>query len=202
MRSLLLAFLLMTGPIVLQAQGEEELVNVRDLIPDIVFDLRYAGPGNFFQTKLYTTNECYLALPVVRRLAIVQDSLRTLGLGIKIFDGYRPRAVQFLLWDILPDPTYVANPVSGSSHNRGGAVDLSLVYLETGGELAMPTVFDHFGPEAGHDYMNLPSDVIANRQLLKDMMEQVGGLTSYVAEWWHYSYQPAGSYPLLDFQMK
>lgn len=202
MRIIVLLLVLALTTARLPAQIEEELVNVRDLIPDIVFDLRYAGPGNFFQTKLYTTNECYLALPVVRRLAIVQDSLRSLGLGIKIFDGYRPRAVQYLLWEILPDSRYVANPASGSSHNRGGAVDLSLVHLDSGVELEMPTEFDFFGPEAGHDYMNLPANVIANRELLKTMMEQVGGLTSYVAEWWHYSYQPAGSYPLLDFQMK
>jgi D-alanyl-D-alanine dipeptidase len=106
------------------------------------------------------------------------------------------------MWEILPDPTYVANPVSGSGHNRGGAVDVSLVTLETGVELPMPTTFDFFGPEAGHDFMTLPADVLANRAFLKDMMERVGGLTSYIAEWWHYSYQPGGSYPLLDFQMK
>lgn len=184
------------------AQTEEPLVKVREIIPDIVLDLRYAGLDNFLHQKLYTVPECYVALSAARRLAVVQDSLRLRGLGLKVYDAYRPRSVQFLMWEILPNATYVANPVSGSGHNRGGAVDVSLVDLATGVELAMPTAFDYFGPEAWLDYANLPAPVIANRELLRTMMENVGGFQSYQAEWWHYSLQAANVLPLLDFQLR
>lgn len=190
----------------------DELVNVKEFIPDIVIDLKYNTVDNFLSQKLYTTDECYLARNVVDRLVMIQDSLRNIrlhdginypqGIGLKIWDGYRPRSVQFLMWEILPDPTFVANPYTGSSHNRGAAVDVTLVDLATGQELEMPTYFDDFTAAASHTYMNLPSNVIANRTLLKNMMTQYGGLSLYTAEWWHYSYSPATSYPLLDFQLK
>jgi D-alanyl-D-alanine dipeptidase len=190
----------------------DELVCVKEFIPDIVIDLKYNTVDNFLSQKMYTTDECYLARNVVDRLVIIQDSLRNIltydsisypqGLGLKIWDGYRPRSVQFLMWEILPDPTYVANPYTGSSHNRGAAVDVTLVDLSTGDELEMPTYFDDFSEMASHTYMNLPANVIANRTLLKNMMTQIGGLSLYNAEWWHYSYPAATSYPLLDFQLK
>ncbi len=192
--------------------GLEELVNVREFIPDIVLDLKYNTVDNFLSQKLYTTDECYLARAVVERLMLVQDSLRHIisfdginypqGLGLKIWDGYRPRAVQFLMWEIMPDPNFVANPYTGSRHNRGVAVDVTLVNRATGKELEMPTPFDDFTEKAAHTYMNLPANVIANRTLLKNMMGQVGDLELYNAEWWHYSYAAAASYPLLDFQLK
>lgn len=192
--------------------ASDELVNVKEFIPDIVIDLKYNTVDNFLSQKLYTTDECYLARNVVDRLVMIQDSLRNIrwhdginypqGIGLKIWDGYRPRSVQFLMWEILPDPTFVANPYTGSSHNRGAAVDVTLVDLATGQELEMPTYFDDFTAAASHTYMNLPANVIANRTLLKNMMTQYGGLSLYTAEWWHYSYSPATSYPLLDFQLK
>lgn len=196
----------------LSQSAPDELVNVKEFIPDIVIDLKYNTVDNFLSQKLYTTDECYLARNVVDRLVMIQDSLRNIrlhdginypqGIGLKIWDGYRPRSVQFLMWEILPDPTFVANPYTGSSHNRGAAVDVTLVDLATGQELEMPTYFDDFTAAASHTYMNLPSNVIANRTLLKNMMTQYGGLSLYTAEWWHYSYSPATSYPLLDFQLK
>lgn len=197
-------FSLLLLPVVLLAQSSDlELVNVKELIPDVVLDLKYNTTDNFTGQKLYTTDECLLAHGLVRRLMLVQDSLRTLGLGLKIFDGYRPRAVQYLMFEIYPDPTFVADPASGSSHNRGGAVDLSLVNLATGEALVMPTAFDYFGPEAGHGWtIGLSAEQVANRQLLLSMMQNVGGLVPYSAEWWHYSHSPSLTNPLLDFQMK
>jgi D-alanyl-D-alanine dipeptidase len=199
-RLLTLSFLF-TGALFAQS-ANDELVEVRELIPDIVLDLRYNTTDNFTHQKLYTTNVCYLSLGAVKKLVLVQDSLRTLGLGLKIFDGYRPRAVQWLMWEILPDPTYVADPVSGSKHNRGGAIDLTIINRSTGKELDMGTPFDFFGPEAGHDYTGFDPAILQNRVFLKNMMVNVGGLASYIGEWWHYEYTPAASYPLLDFQMK
>ncbi len=181
----------------------DELVPVRQLIPDIVLDLRYNTTGNFLHEKLYSTDECLLAHGMVIPLARVQDSLRGRGLGLKIFDGYRPRAVQFLMWEILPNPVYVADPASGSVHNRGGAVDCSIVRFDTGEELAMPTPFDWFGPEAGHGYtLGLTPEQIANRELLLDMMTRVGGFNRYEAEWWHYTWSSPATLPLLDFQLR
>ncbi len=192
--------------------AREELVPVKQLIPDIAMDLKYNTTDNFTHQKLYTIDEAYLALGAVLKLKIVQDSLRKItshngisyprGIGLKIYDAYRPRAVQYLMFEIFPNPIYVADPASGSVHNRGGAIDVSLIDYATGAELQMPTVFDWFGEEASHDYTNLPANVIANRLLLKTMMTQVGGFTLYTSEWWHYTYSPASGYPLLDFQMK
>jgi len=107
------------------------------------------------------------------------------------------------MWEIFPNATYVANPESGSNHNRGAAIDLTIVDLSTGQELPMPTPFDWFGPESGHGWtLGLTAEQVANRALLKAMMENVGGFTSLMDEWWHYTYSPALSIPLLDFQMK
>jgi D-alanyl-D-alanine dipeptidase len=191
-------------PWLAQAQSSDhELVSVKQLIPDIVLDLRYNTTANFTSQKLYSTDEALIAHGVAKRLKLVQDSLRVRGLGLKIYDGYRPRAIQYLMFEIHPDTEFVADPAKGSLHNRGAAIDLSLVNLTTGEELPMPTPFDWFGPEASHSYEgNLLPQQIANRALLRTMMEQVGGFTRYEAEWWHYTHRPLVSLPLLDFQMK
>jgi D-alanyl-D-alanine dipeptidase len=196
--------ILVALPLCANAQSaDDELVSVKELIPDIVLDLRYATTDNFLHQKLYTINEALLARGAVKHLQLVQDSLRKVGLGLKIYDGYRPRAIQYLMWEIFPNPVYVADPGTGSNHNRGGAVDLTLVDRTTGKELLMPTPFDWFGPEAGHDwYSGLNAEQVANRTLLKNMMEIVGGFSSYASEWWHYAYDPALANPLMDFQMK
>jgi D-alanyl-D-alanine dipeptidase len=185
-----------------------ELVNIKELIPDIVLDLRYNTTNNFVtkysgvKHKLYTTDECFVAKIVAERLVVIQDSLRKRGMGLKLYDGYRPRSVQYFMWDILPVEyrSYLANPDNGSHHNRGAAVDLTIILLPSKEELQMPTDFDYFGPEASHDYVHPNPIVNQNRQLLRSMMIQVGGFTEYVVEWWHYQYPPATSYPLLDFQ--
>ncbi len=214
--------LLILIPAIAAAQdGDDELVNPKDLIYDIVVDLRYGTPDHKFLNlpegdlqlpKFYTCNECLMVLRLVDALKLAQDSLRNIrshngkdypqGIGIKIWDGYRPRAVQYLFWDIYPNSTYIANPASGSMHNRGGAVDLTLIDLATGDELLMPTLFDDFNVAASHGYSDLPQEAIANRELLKDIMTNIAGLQIYSSEWWHYNLPAANSYPLNDFQMK
>jgi len=199
-----LLIVLFLPPALTHAQSaDDELVNVKELIPDIAIDLKYNTVDNFLHQKMYTTDECLLAMGTVKQLKKVQDSLRTLGLGLKIFDGYRPRAVQYLMFEIFPNPVYVADPATGSNHNRGGAVDLTLVNLATGQELLMPTAFDFFGNEASHGWtIGMTQEQINNRVFLLAMMETVGGFTRYDAEWWHYTYSPSLANPLLDFQMK
>jgi len=189
-----------------------KLVKVKEIIPDIEILLKYATTDNFTKEILYPTSTCYLVFGAIENLKLVQDSLRNLqfhngmnytdGLGLKIWDGYRPRSVQYRMWDIVPDPRYVADPNIGSSHNRGGAVDLTIIDFSTKKELDMPTVFDFFGVEAHHEYMEHPLHVIANRELLKNLMTNVGGFLIHDEEWWHYKYPSSDNFPLLDFQPK
>lgn len=221
MKKLLLIALLFPLLTVFAQDGEDELINPKDLIPDIVIDLKYATSdhkflnlpeGDILLPKFYTANECLLLAKAVKMLKVAQDTLRNIrehygksypnGIGIKIWDGYRPRAVQYLFWEIYPNSTYIANPASGSKHNRGGAIDLTLIDLATGEELKMPTAFDDFSITASHSFTNLPPEIIANRTLLRTIMTQVAGLILYDAEWWHYEIPGATNYPLLDFQMK
>lgn len=210
-------------PILLYGQsGLDELVNPKDLIPDIAIDLRYSTPNHKFLNipdkgdiplpKFYTCNESLVLLKLANALKLAQDHLRTItthnnkeypkGIGLKIWDGYRPRAVQYLFFDIYPNPIYIADPASGSMHNRGGAVDVTLIDLATGEELEMPTKFDDFSTAASINNNDLPQEVINNRDLLYNTMTNIAHLKSYSAEWWHYNLIDAGSYPLQDFQMK
>jgi zinc D-Ala-D-Ala dipeptidase len=212
MKTFLVGFLIITSVIVKAQSASDEVVPVKQLIPDIGLDLRYSTENNFTNQKLYSIDEAYLSIGAITKLKLVHDSLKHItshnginypqGLGLKIYDGYRPRAVQYLMFEIFPNPVYVADPNSGSIHNRGGAADVSIIDMATGLEIPMPTEFDWFGPEASHSYKNLPANVIANRTLLYNMMVQVGGFTPYDAEWWHYKISGASSLPLLDFQMK
>ncbi|MGH2568722.1 MAG: M15 family metallopeptidase, partial [Bacteroidota bacterium] len=188
-------------PTLLPAQSSnDELVNLKELIPDIVIDLKYNTLDNFVSAysgvpqKLYTTDECFVARATAQRLIIVQDSLRKMGRGLKMWDGYRPRTVQYLMWEYVGAP-FVADPNTGSRHNRGAAVDVTIVDLATGEELPMPTTFDFFGPEARHDYNHPDAQKKANREFLLSMMKNVGGFVEYVVEWWHYEYNPAAVYP-------
>lgn len=190
--------------------GNDELVNIKELIPDIVLEVHYNTTDNFVTKysgvpqKLYATDECYVSRAVAERLILIQDSLRKSGLGLKIFDGYRPRAVQYFMWDLLPAEyrIYLADPNSGSHHNRGAAVDLSIVTLADGKEVLMPSPFDWFGPEAWLDYVHPNPTANSNRNLLHTMMLTVGGFTDYSVEWWHYQLPAAQGFELLDFQLK
>ncbi len=209
-------------PVLMFAQdGLDELINPEDLIPDIVIDLRYSSPDHKFLNlpegdldlpKFYTANECLVTLKLALALKAAQDSLRNIrehngvqypeGIGIKIWDGYRPRAVQYLFWELYPNPVFIANPNSGSKHNRGGAADVTLIDLATGKELVMPTLFDDFSAAASHSYTSMSQEKIANRALLKNIMVNIAGMNLYEAEWWHYEVPGAGSFPLKEFQMK
>ena len=215
-------FIVFLVPLIINAQtGSDELINPKELIHDLVVDLRYGTPDHKFLNlpngdiqlpKFYTCNESLMLLQLAESLKLAQDSLRNIreydgrifpkGIGIKIWDAYRPRAVQYLLFEIFPNPTYVADPASGSMHNRGGAVDLTLVDLETGKELEMPTLFDDFSQKSAHTYNDLAPHVIANRKLLRDVMTNIAKLSIYSSEWWHYNLSGASSFPLRDFQMK
>src|SRR5579885_233016 len=130
-----------------------DLVNVATEIPTIHLDIKYATTDNFTGKKVYPVAKCYLRRSVVEKLKKVQEELLVMGLSLKIWDGYRPLSVQEIFWNLVPDERYVANPKKGSRHNRGAAVDLTIVYADSGKELLMPTAIDDFTEKAHADYM-------------------------------------------------
>lgn len=164
----------------------DSLVRVKDYLPDMQQELMYATRENFTGEQIYSFYEAYLRYGTVKKLQAVSQELSQMGLKLKIWDGFRPVSAQFRLWEICPDPTYVANPETGfSSHSRGNTVDLTLVD-EAGQELEMPTGFDDFSPLADRDYADCTAVARENAQLLQDVMER-NGFTGYFGEWWHFS---------------
>ncbi len=172
-----------------------EWTEVTRLDSTIRLDLKYATTDNFVEQVMYACPRCFLRPKVALAVVAVHQELQREGLGLKLFDCYRPRDVQWKLWEIVPEPGYVADPAKGSVHNRGGAVDLTIVDA-TGQELDMGTTFDFFGPEANHTYQAHPENVLANRQKLKTVMAQ-HGMAHIRTEWWHYKYA-AERYELAD----
>ena len=164
-------------------------VNLKDYSQDFVYDMKYATPDNFLKAKVYDCAECFLRLKTVNALVEANKKFMKKGYKIKIFDCYRPLDIQKKMWKIVPNPEYVANPAKGSIHNRGGAVDITLVD-NNGKELDMGTSFDHFGIEASHNYLKLSEEIKQNRELLKKIMIQKG-FNSFDSEWWHYNLKSA-----------
>ncbi|WP_396171812.1 M15 family metallopeptidase [Flavobacterium sp.] len=164
-------------------------VNLKDYSKDFVYDMKYATSDNFLKAKVYDCAECFLRLKTVKAMVAANAEFMKMGYKIKIFDCYRPLDIQKRMWKIVPNPSYVADPSKGSIHNRGGAVDITLVDVK-GKELEMGTSFDHFGIEASHNYQNLSQEIKNNRALLKKVMIEKG-FNSFDSEWWHYSLKSA-----------
>lgn len=160
-------------------------VNLRDYSNDFVYDMKYATADNFLKEKVYPCDECFLRLKTVRALIEANKAFLEKGFRIKIYDCYRPKSIQKKMWKIVPDANYVANPKKGSIHNRGGAVDISLVD-SNGKELDMGTKFDYFGKEAGHNYLGFSEQILFNRKFLKQIMLE-HNFKSFDSEWWHYN---------------
>jgi len=173
-----------------------ELVNIRKLLPDIVLDIRYATVNNFTGKVIYPTAQAYLVKPAAEALVLVQQELNEEQLGLKIFDAYRPLSAQKVLWEINPDPDYVADPAQGSRHNRGAAVDVTLIDSD-GNDIPMPTSYDTFSEKAHSGYSDLPLPVLKNRTLLQNVMIK-NGFEPLATEWWHFDYQSWEKYPILD----
>jgi D-alanyl-D-alanine dipeptidase len=152
--------------------------------------MRYATENNFVQTVLYDCPRCYLNKTVAEKLVLVHQSLQLQGYGIKLYDCYRPLPVQEKLWEIMPNASYVTPPSKGSMHNRGLAVDLTVVD-RNGNELDMGTDFDFFGKRAHQDHVDLPAHIFDNRKRLRSTME-AHGFKAIRTEWWHYSFYIPG----------
>jgi D-alanyl-D-alanine dipeptidase len=178
-----------TIPIVVEKNilviNDTTFVNLKDYSKDFVYDMKYATTDNFLKRKVYDCAECFLRLKTAQALIEANQNFIKKGYRIKIFDCYRPLDIQKKMWAIVPNPEYVANPNKGSIHNRGGAVDITLVYAN-GTELNMGTPFDFFGREASHNFTNLSQEVKENRLLLKRIMTEKS-FNSFDSEWWHYN---------------
>jgi zinc D-Ala-D-Ala dipeptidase len=175
---------------------------LKAVIPNLLYDLRYATNSNFTHQQLYKKGDrTYLRKPAASALKEVQNELTIMGLGLKIFDAYRPYSATKTMWDLVGDERYVANPKNGSGHNRGLAVDLTIIDLNTGSELDMGTGFDNFTDTAHHNFTNLPERVLKNRVLLRGLMEK-HGFKALSTEWWHYSWPNDKNYSVLDIDFK
>lgn len=176
----------------------DEYVLVKKYIPDIYVELRYATENNFTGVKIYDFTEAYLRYGTVKKLTQVQKELKQQGYGLKIWDAYRPFEAQQKLWEVYPDPNYVANPANGmKKHNLGGTVDITMVAAD-GTVISMPTEFDDFSLKADRDYSDIEDEeAVKNVMILQNAMEN-NGFTGYQGEWWDYS--DTDEYEAVDFE--
>lgn len=179
------------------ADTNKLFVDIKEFVPDVELDIKYATRQNIFYERLYKKPHAITRLPVAKALVQVQAELKLHGLSLKIYDAYRPYHVTCRMWDLLPDTIYMGNPKKGSKHNRGIALDLTLINLTTREELKMPTPFDALVYAAHPDFMGLPDSVIKNRQVLIDVMGRHGFSVDPV-EWWHFNYKSVADFELLD----
>ncbi|MEX0315644.1 MAG: M15 family metallopeptidase [Allomuricauda sp.] len=182
----------------LEGLADTTFVRLADFSDDFAYDMRYATENNFLKAKVYDCPECYTRVKTAKALIKANKAFMEKGVKIKFFDCYRPNSVQYKMWEIVPNPQYVADPVKGSIHNKGGAVDITLVDLE-GNELDMGTDFDFFGKRAYHDNLDLPQTILENRKLLKETMESFG-FWSIRTEWWHYNLSDASNDKVANFK--
>jgi zinc D-Ala-D-Ala dipeptidase len=183
----------------MESKKDFDFVDLEAINAKILIDMRYATKNNFLGRPIYSIAKCFLRRKTALKIDNIQKKLEKNRLGLKIFDGYRPLSVQKIFWEIIPDPRYCADPKKGSAHNRGAAVDVTLVD-DAGKELLMPTEFDDFTEKAHRNFNNLPKKAIENRILLEEtMIEQ--GFVSLPTEWWHFDDDEAQGYPIEDISL-
>jgi D-alanyl-D-alanine dipeptidase len=180
------------------AQHDSSWVDLKILLPDAIFDIRYADTSNFMKLKVYDCPACFSRLVVAKALLNAQKELDSLQLVFKFFDCYRPSSAQNALWEKNPDSRYVYPPNLGSKHSRGVALDLTLYDVNLKKELDMGTEFDFFGKEAYWYYQAHSDEVKKNRKLLFDIMKKHNFLT-ISTEWWHFNYK-IQNFNLSDFK--
>lgn len=184
----------------LESVNDTTFVNLKDYSSDFIYNMKYATADNFLNTKVYECEACYLRYKTVKALIKANEKFIKKGYKIMLFDCYRPLDIQKKMWQIVSNPNYVADPNKGSIHNRGGAVDITLVD-STGVAIDMGTAFDFFGIEASHDYENLSEEVKENRRLLRKIMTR-SGFRIFESEWWHYNLKNARKESLSNFKWK
>jgi zinc D-Ala-D-Ala dipeptidase len=181
----------------LKTNPEKELINLVDFIPGIILDIRYATTNNFTKEKIYNLARAYARKPVAQSLKKAQEEFKKLGVAIKIFDAYRPYKATVKFYEVYRDTTYVASPYRGSRHNRGCAIDMTIVDLKTGKELVMPTEFDSFKKEAWPTTPVKDPSIKKNRDLIISVMER-NGFKVNGSEWWHFDFVGWQKYEVLD----
>ncbi len=176
---------------------DTDYVKIQDYIPDIIIDLKYATEDNFTGEVIYSFHDAYLRYGTVKKLAQAQEKLKQMGYCIKIWDAYRPFSAQEKLWEVCPNPRYVANPANGmKAHNLGGTIDMTIVYCN-GDEVEMPTGFDDFSLRADREYFDVSERAAENSRLLEFVMTECG-FKGYSGEWWDYS--DTTKYDALEFE--
>lgn len=176
---------------------ENPLVDIQKINANIKLDIRYATADNFVKEPLYPEARCLLRKEVAEKIDRIQKNLEKIGLGLKIYDGYRPLSVQKKLWAKFPVEGFVANPAKGSNHNRGAALDVTLVNQD-GQELPMPSAYDEFTERAHRDYAGGTEEERKNRKILEMEMRKEG-FVGLKTEWWHFDDKDAKAYPVLDY---
>ena len=204
--ALLAAFLILSfqavaqdGPPKENGKREAHLIELITLDPTIKLDIRYATDNNFVGKTVYPEARAFLQKPAAKRVVEVHKKLRKQGLGLVIFDGYRPWSITKLFWEVTPEDKrmFVADPAKGSKHNRGCAVDLSIYDLKAGKLVEMPSDFDEFSEKASPDYTGGTAEQRANRDLLRKLMEDEGFIVN-ANEWWHFDYKDWEKYAIYD----
>lgn len=176
------------------AKSDADLIELAKHDFSIKQEIRYATKNNFMKERVYSDGRCILRREVAQALARVQTTLKMDGLGLKVWDCYRPLSVQQKLWNLVKDERYVSDPKKGSKHNRGAAVDVTLVD-RSGNELEMPSFYDDFSEKAHRDYEKAPRAAIKNRERLAKAMAKEGFI-GIPTEWWHFDHQNWEKYPL------
>ncbi len=182
----------------LYSQSDTTLVRLKDIDPSFRYDVRYATINNFTGKILYPSSEVYLRKKVADRLSEAQAFVKMLGFRLKVYDGYRPLSIQKILWDATKEKKYVANPATGSKHNRGAAVDVTLVDAK-GKELDMGSEFDSFSEMSNSDAKGLSEQVQKNRDVLTSAM-QMFGFTPNPKEWWHFDFEEWKKFTVSDWK--
>lgn len=183
------------------ANPNKMLIDLEEHIPGIVLDIRYATSDNFTGEVIYNFPKAYARKPVADALKKAQADLRPLGLGIKVFDAYRPYKATVRFYEVYKDTTYVASPYKGSRHNRGCAVDITLIDLSTGAELKMPTGYDSFKKDAWPSTPMRDPEIRKNRQTLIDVMKKHSFRVNS-SEWWHFDFSGWSKYEILDIDFE
>lgn len=186
---------------IIQENPDHELINLETFIPDIVLDIRYATTNNFTGEKIYNLARAYARKSVAEGLKKAQEEFKTHGVGIKIFDGYRPYSATVKFYEVYRDTTFVASPYKGSRHNRGCAIDMTLIDLKTGKELKMPTSYDAFVKEARPSFPVRNPEIKKNRDLLISVMDKHGFKVNS-AEWWHFDFRGWQKYEVMDIDFE
>ncbi len=193
----ILVALLLSASTACGAAARHELVPLEAVQPPCLPEVRYATRHNFTGRVLYPLPRIFLHRNAARALTRVQRDLQKRGLGLKVWDAYRPLSVQWKMWNLIRDERYVSNPARNKGrHTRGTAVDVTLVD-KLGRELPMPSDFDDFSERAHRDYQGGTAKERRNRQLLEDVMRK-HGFVGYPTEWWHFDLEEWKNYPPLD----